>query len=290
MPVTKKTIRTSHGVIAISETPGSGMPVLMLHGNSSCKEVFAGQLEGELGDRFHLVAMDLPGHGASSDAVDPQRSYSMSGYAAAAVEVLDGLAISKAAVFGWSLGGHVGIEMLPLFPGMLGLLIVGAPPVRQDMDSIMMGFQPSPELMLAGKEQFDEEDYQAFADLTVGGIDDPLLARAMRRTHGLARGTMFQSLMAGKASDERDLVENAAIPVAVINGEKDKLVNLDYIGGLRIRNLWNEHHYLLRGLGHASFREAPEIFNPILSSFLTDVEATQGRDYRRTRRNKTRAA
>ena len=143
---------------------------------------------------------------------------------------------------------------------------------------------------MAGKEQFDEEDYQAFADLTVGGIDDPLLAGAMRRTHGLARSTMFQGLMAGKSSDERDLVENAAIPVAVINGEKDKLVNLDYVGGLRIRNLWNEHHYLLRGLGHASFREAPEIFNPILSSFLTDVEATQGRDYRRTRRNKTRAA
>ena len=77
MPVTNKTIRTSHGVIAISETPGSGIPVLMLHGNSSCKEVFAGQLEGELGNRFHLVAMDLPGHGASSDAIDPQRSYSI---------------------------------------------------------------------------------------------------------------------------------------------------------------------------------------------------------------------
>ena len=158
MGVVNKTIRTSHGEIALCETSGAGIPVLLIHGNSSCKEVFSGQLESELGEAYRLIAIDLPGHGASADAADPARSYSIPGYASLAVEVLEQLKISEVVVFGWSLGGHIAIEMMPLFPGMIGLAIAGAPPVRQDMDSILLGFQPSPELMLAGKDDEGERD------------------------------------------------------------------------------------------------------------------------------------
>jgi pimeloyl-ACP methyl ester carboxylesterase len=61
----------------------------MLHGNSSCKEAFDRQLNGALGDEFRLIAIDLPGHGASSDAADPNRTYSFPGYAEAAIAVLE---------------------------------------------------------------------------------------------------------------------------------------------------------------------------------------------------------
>ena len=76
-----KTRYTSHGEISVVESSGTGLPVVMIHGNSSCKEVFARQLESPLADKYRMIAFDLPGHGASQDAVDPARTYSMPGYA-----------------------------------------------------------------------------------------------------------------------------------------------------------------------------------------------------------------
>ena len=66
--MTTSVVPTSFADIAVSDSAGAGSAVLMIHGNSSCKEVFRHQLESPLGARLRLIAMDLPGHGASSDA------------------------------------------------------------------------------------------------------------------------------------------------------------------------------------------------------------------------------
>lgn len=125
MTIAQKTLETSHGKIAVRETGGKGTAVLLVHGNSSSSAVFRNQLESPLGERYRIIAADLPGHGASGDAIDPDRSYSMEGYADAMTEVLGLLGVSKAIVFGWSLGGHIGLEMIDRFPGLLGLMITG---------------------------------------------------------------------------------------------------------------------------------------------------------------------
>ncbi|RVB41883.1 alpha/beta hydrolase, partial [Mesorhizobium sp. M7A.F.Ca.CA.001.16.1.1] len=132
MTISQKTLETSHGKIAVRETSGQGTAVMLIHGNSSSSAVFRNQLDGPLGERYHLIAPDLPGHGASGDAIDPERSYNMEGYADAMTEVLGLLGIDKAIVFGWSLGGHIGLEMIDRFPGLLGLMITGTPPVSPE--------------------------------------------------------------------------------------------------------------------------------------------------------------
>ncbi len=272
MSIVERMVRTSHADIAVAETSGKKLPVVFLHGNSSCKEVFRRQLESPLSDAHRLLAIDLPGHGRSSNAFDPVRTYSMPGYAAAVIETLAALGVEQAIVVGWSLGGHVGMELLPRFPGLVGLMILGAPPVRRDSDEIMKGFKPTPALMLAGKKDFTEEDFRAFADLTVGDLADATLLAALRRTDGLARSLNFESLLAGQASDQRELVETSTVPIAVVNGANDPIVNLDYIGGLSYRHLWDQHCFVLRGLGHVPFAEAPEMFNAILSRFVGEME------------------
>jgi hypothetical protein len=39
------------------------------------------------------------------------------------VELLEKLGVTDAIVFGWSLGGHIGIEMVPRFSGMRSLML-----------------------------------------------------------------------------------------------------------------------------------------------------------------------
>src|SRR5262249_11096521 len=70
---------TPHGLIAVEETRGNGPPVLLIHGNSSGRHVFRCQMMGPLARNFRLIALDLPGHGDSSDAPDPTHTYTLPG-------------------------------------------------------------------------------------------------------------------------------------------------------------------------------------------------------------------
>ena len=42
------TIITSHGSLAVEESGQGNIPVLLIHGNSSCRGVFRHQLQGRL--------------------------------------------------------------------------------------------------------------------------------------------------------------------------------------------------------------------------------------------------
>ena len=83
--MTEIAVKTSHGSMAIAETGGEGLPLVMLHANSLCKESFRPQIEA-LKHKRRVIAIDLPGHGNSSKAIDPRRTYSIPGYADAVME------------------------------------------------------------------------------------------------------------------------------------------------------------------------------------------------------------
>lgn len=271
MSITDRKVKTSHAEIAISETTGAGLPVLFLHGNSSCKEVFRQQLESPLGDSYRMIAMDLPGHGASGDAIDPARTYSLPGLAAAAIELLNAIGVEQAAIVGWSLGGHVAIEMSVRYPGTIGLMIVGAPPIAATVESIQSGFKPNPIVGLIGKEDFSDDEAEAFGRGTYGTMYDASLRAAVDRADGRLRRMTFENLLAGIPVDEKTVVETSAISIAFVNGADDPFVNLDYVGSLACRNLWDRHAHILRSVGHVPFLQAPEAFNAILGRFLDDM-------------------
>jgi pimeloyl-ACP methyl ester carboxylesterase len=264
------TIVTSHGSLAVEESGQGGIPLLLIHGNSSSRGVFRHQLQGRLSENHRLIAFDLPGHGHSSNAPDPARSYTLPGFADAAVELLEKLGVAEAVVFGWSLGGHIGIEMVSRFPGMRGLMITGAPPVGGN--NMAQGFNSSPNMGAAGKEELSEADIEAFVQAIFGQSAEPFLRDAVARADGRFRKRLFESAREGQGVDGRMIVESSAVPLAVVNGGADRVVKLDYFDTVAYANLWEGHIHRLAGLGHAPFWEAPDVFNPVLERFLQDVE------------------
>jgi len=266
-------LKTSHGRIAVTDNGGRGHPVLLLHGNSSCKEVFRKQFDSPVGKEFRLIAFDLPGHGESEDAADPARTYNMPAYAELAIEVLTQLGARAAAMLGWSLGGHIGLEMIPRFPGLKGLMIVGTPPVGQTMEEVGEGFLPSPEMQLSGQEKFSDKDSEAYARYTLG-LDkpvDPHMLGCVRRTDGRARRYMFEAFAAGKGESHKKIAATAKIPLAVLNGGSEPLINIAYFPKARYANLWDGALYVIPGVGHAAFWEAPDAFNPLFLRFLRSI-------------------
>lgn len=273
MPATVEMLSTSHGAIALADTGGTGPALLMIHGNSARKEIFRHQLDSALAKRYRLLAFDLPGHGESADAAEPRRSYTMPGYADLAVEVLRLRGIDSAAVLGWSLGGHIGIEMLTRDYPVRGLLITGTPPVPNDGDAVGRAFNSSPVMDLTGQEVFSAEDAELYALHTcgLGAPRDPLIVAGYARTDGRARVTMFESFVAGEVADQAAIVAATKVPTAVISGGDESFVNNDYLGRVRYGNLWRETVFVLPGVGHAPFWEAPARFNPLLEAFLDET-------------------
>jgi pimeloyl-ACP methyl ester carboxylesterase len=118
-------LSTSYADLAVRESSGKKLPILLLHAEASSKRVFNPLLEGRLGHEYRMIAIDLPGHGGSSNAHDPA-TYSAEGYADTALEALELLGVDEAVVFDASADGRIGRELMSIFPGLLGLAIQGA--------------------------------------------------------------------------------------------------------------------------------------------------------------------
>jgi pimeloyl-ACP methyl ester carboxylesterase len=263
-------IDTSHCRIAVALSHGTGPALLMIHGNSSCKEVFRNQLKGSIGATFRCIAMDLPGHGRSGDALHPEATYSVAGYADAALELMRALGHQRFAVLGWSLGGHIGLEMIYGSDAVTGLMITGTPPIRKGPEGFADGFIPSRHMVLAGQRNFSAEEVDAYSRATCG-INAPFegfLRDAVGRTDGRARENMLSSMLAGLGRDQKEAAEHSRVPLAIVNGAEDQFINNAYIASLAYDKLWEGRVYDLDGIGHAPFWEAPDTFDPYLKRFM----------------------
>lgn len=268
-----RTVSTSIADIAVRESAGVGPAVLMLHGNSASMAVFQPQFDCPLCSSYRLVAMDLPGHGASSDAADPAFGYTLAGYATAAVEVLQQLGVAQAALFGWSLGGHVVLDMLSRFEGASGVMISGTPPVPGGPEGLALGFAASEHMALASQDRWSETEAEAWAHTTLGpnAPCPPEIIEAARRTPGLARQIFFADALSGHVDDQRAIAETSKVPLAIVNGADDPFLNHAYFKTIAYANLWDGKVHSLSGVGHAPFWETPGRFNPLFERFLADV-------------------
>jgi len=257
--------------VEISDRP----PVLLLHGNSSSKEIFSYQITMLRRRGVGIVAPDLPGHGASEDARRPKSTYSFPGYAGVLRDVLDQLALSAVHVVGWSLGGHVGLELLATDRRVRSLLITGTPPIDPGPNVVEQAFLPSAAMSLTGKRNLSRRQVQIYGECLVGGkayLTSGIL-RTLRRTDGGARYWMARNGLSGIGTNEVQTVRTNACPLAVIHGRRDAFVNRDYLDSVHYRALWRNRVQVVDA-GHAPHWQRPRLFNRLLISFLEEVTET----------------
>jgi pimeloyl-ACP methyl ester carboxylesterase len=127
-------------------------------------------------------------------------------------------------------------------------------------------------MLLASKERYSPRDVERYAHLCFGDDVPPMMLDAIRRADGHLRPIFARSMMRGDCADQKQVIENAEVPVALVNGEHDPFVRLGYLAGLNIPNLWDGHPIVLRHAGHAAFRDAPEQFTALLLRFAAEVE------------------
>lgn len=260
--------------LAWYENDSSGHPVIFIHGNSLSWQSFLKQFNSPLAEKYRLIAIDLPGHGASALALNPDTTYSLPGYAALLSAFTRQLDIEDAVMVGWSLGGHILLEAANSLDRVAGFMIFGTPPIGKPMAAD--AFKPhSLGHLLFTSDLCKEDAANLVASYFSSDRQAPgIFTEAIMKTDGRARALLLQSLLEGNYSDEVALVGNLARPLAIIHGEADQFVNPAYIQQLQIPTLWRGATQVIADAGHAPQWEQPERFNRLLEEFATECLAT----------------
>jgi 2-succinyl-6-hydroxy-2,4-cyclohexadiene-1-carboxylate synthase len=84
-----------------------------------------------LGERYRCIAVDLPGHGASTGL--PPGAYTVEGAARALLDLLDRLGVERPTAVGYSMGGRLALYLALRHPNRLsGLFLESASPGLED--------------------------------------------------------------------------------------------------------------------------------------------------------------
>lgn len=263
-------VDTSYGRLAVrSAGSGSLPPVFCIHGNSSSRQIFKSvQMNEKITSNRRTLAIDLPGHGLSENAQDPDRTYTMPAYAKACVEVLRKLGINEVVLVGWSLGGHVAVEMLPLFSGIKGVVIIGSmlvPIWDKPLDDERTRWNM--------RQDLSREELTAFAKRGTGGPYEEWMAEAAIRADPKSRRVLFTNLGCGDCSNQQKLAAETKVPMAVVVGTDEPHLDNNKIKGLKYGNLWSGKIVEIQGGEHCPMWEKPAAFGSMLEQFLSEVAA-----------------
>ncbi|MEM7331591.1 MAG: alpha/beta hydrolase [Chloroflexota bacterium] len=259
--------------IATYDSGGEGTAVFFLHGNSASSLTFKAQLEGDFGKKYRAVAMDLPGHGESEKAADPENTYHMPGYAAVLADVAQQLGVEDGVFVGWSLGGHIVLEAHQLLSKAAGFAIFGTPPLAYPPD-MENGFLPNPNMAAAFADALTPEQMKGFAEACLApnsSLDLAPFVADIARTDGLARATMGGSIAPGNYADEVEIVKRLKRPLAILQGEHEQLVNPNYFGMIEIPTLWRGSIQTIQDAGHTPQVENAAAFSKVIADFVDDV-------------------
>jgi pimeloyl-ACP methyl ester carboxylesterase len=116
------------------------------------------------------------------------------------------------------------------------------------------------------------EEWVAIQFNTETGIETPSCFReAIRLAKGEARTFIGESLRNLKYRDELKAIEKINTPLAILHGEKDRCINLEYLKEIKFPSLWRNEIQVIAGAGHSPQWEKSEVFNTLVEEFIDDI-------------------
>ena len=248
-------------------------PVLFfIHGNSASKRSFEKQFQGSLKDQYRLVAFDLPGHGESRWNEGVDRVYSLDFFSKLICEVTVKLGCSSGVFIGHSLGGHLLLQAKHCLSQAKGLVILGTPPLTNP-PNFEEGFLPAQSSPCFFKAQLSNQEIQVWAEDCFLSTDliPEYFCQSIRSADPAMREGFAVSIASLQYEDEKKILKELPIPVSIFHGEKERLVNLNYLQSLECHQLWRKSVQVLKGTSHNPHLEDAEQFDQLLGEFAAEA-------------------
>jgi pimeloyl-ACP methyl ester carboxylesterase len=194
-----------NGLQLYYELTGTGRPLVLLHGGLQTIDLTFGPLIPTLAQDHQVIGIELQGHGHTADIERPMRLVHLADDVAA---VLGLLGIEESDVFGFSLGGMVGVELALRHPHLVGRLVVASVDVRPDHAEFERPDDPD-----VARRMPTESDFQAMRDAYAAVAPDPEHFPAIAaKTSGMV------GAFAGWSDDE---LRRIGAPTLVLLGDTD---------------------------------------------------------------------
>ena len=259
------------GAVTLYDKPGVKMPIVFLHASGLCSQVFEPQFEDENLAQHRLIAIDLPGHGASQNAQFAQKSYTTQRLAQTVRSTLNDLQIKECILVGWSLGGQIAYEFLDETSCVKGIVTIGAVPCYRGGLGVMMGFDTFGPIRFSNRPQHQGAEAQKLEDLVTNNKGQGRYIEAIERIDPRFRSALTKDAMFGKGKSHRKALEKAKIPVKILCGKEDPFIRINYLEGLSGPTLYQGGCQILEGISHAPNMEAPELINNMIYEFAHTV-------------------
>ncbi|MBM7517076.1 alpha/beta fold hydrolase [Nocardioides nitrophenolicus] len=251
---------TRHGQIHYVEA-GSGPVVLLLHQTPRSWDEYRDVIP-LLADRFRVIAPDTLGFG-SSDV--PPQAWSVELFADGVEDLLDALAIDRAALVGHHTGGVVGLEVAARRPGATSALVLSGVPyvdaprrakvaTRPPIDGVPISDDGSHYALLWDRRA-------AFYPADRPDLRHRLMVDAVRLGERVEEGHV-----AVNAYRMEDRIGDVAAPTLVVCGELDEFSLPDV--PLLLERLRVAESATLPGVGVPSVDHDPTTFAKVVGEFL----------------------
>jgi pimeloyl-ACP methyl ester carboxylesterase len=261
--------------LAFSQRAGVEPAIVFLHGSGFCKDVFDRQFDSPLLAQHRLIAIDLPGHGESPNAASPSATYSFSGFAKAVDSLLRKLGVQQCIVVGWSLGGHVALQMADRYPQVSGVMTMGTAPVSGGPLGLIRSMHLSRGLLLAGKSQFTRADAQMFEKHCLEQASDGRFLAALQRVDPQLRPSVSKYALTKHGLGQLGDLVNSRTATCLVHGAADPFIRTPYMRSLRAPTLYKGGAIVFASAGHAPFIAEQERFETLLLDF---VDVAMARD------------
>lgn len=214
---------------------GSGVPFIMLHGNSENNKYFRNQIDYFSGN-YRVIAPDTRGHGKSPRGTAP---FTLEQFADDLKEFLDRLGIKRAIILGFSDGGNIALLFTLKYPQYVEKLILNG------ADLSPRGVKPIVQI-----------------PIVVGYDIAVLVSRFDKRA--VAKKEML-GLMVGQPNIKTEELESIKAPTLVIAGTKDMIKDKHTLSICRA--ISNSTLAIIEGT-HFCARDNSKEFNKAVSNFL----------------------
>jgi len=207
--------------------PAGGAPTLVLvHGVGASRAVWAPVL-GSLAARYDVLAIDLPGHGASAP-LPPGGDASCAGLAAELRGVLGEAGVLRPHVAGNSLGGWVALELAADggAASVTGLAPAGLRAAPGEPNPVLHANRRMARLTGRLGETLAANRLVRRVTFASGSSDpgslDPALAREV--VHAMRTSTAYEAMIAATRERTFDRGACVRVPVTVVFGDDDRIL------------------------------------------------------------------
>ena len=222
------------GSLSVFERGPQDRPsLLVLHGAAGSTLSETAPLMRRLESAFHLVGVDLSGHGASTF---PEEPFSLDLFAEDVRAVLDALDLSSAHVFGFSLGGGVGLHFAHQYPERVDRLAVFQTNVQWTTAQVNRM-----------QRRLDLDTLQEQSPNQAGRLQ----ARHEHPTHLLRRLQSFVERLPNSSKAMAQALPDISVPTLVGSVDRDPLFGIEppqtlheQLPNARLALLPGEHHSL----------------------------------------------